>query len=146
MNFLDKLTELLSPDQISTQPDQLRVASIDESSLPPVTPVAVVWALSTDDISLVVKLCIEHKVPITSRGGGSALEGSTIPTEQSIVLDLSRMTEILNYWPEDLQVCVQPGLIYDDLNNKLKSDGLFFPPSPGGSGNLATDCSRTTTI
>ena len=138
MNFLDKLTELLPQDQISTQSDQLRVASIDESSLPPVTPVAVVWALSTNDISRVVKLCVEHKVPITSRGGGSALEGSTIPTEQSIVLDLSRMTEILNNWPEDLQVSVHPGLIYDDLNKKLKSDGLFFPPSPGGSGNLAT--------
>ena len=138
MSFLDKLTDLLPQDQVSTQPDQLRVASIDESSLPPVTPVAVVWALSTDDISKVVKLCIEYKVPITSRGGGSALEGSTIPTEQSIVLDLSRMTEILNNWPEDLQVSVHPGLIYDDLNKKLKSDGLFFPPSPGGSGNLAT--------
>ena len=138
MSFLDRLTEFLSQDQVSTHPDQLRVASIDESTLPPVTPVAVVWALSTNDISRVVKLCIEHKVPITSRGGGSALEGSAIPTEQSIVLDLSRMTEILNNWPEDLQVSVHPGLIYDDLNKKLKSDGLFFPPSPGGSGNLAT--------
>ncbi len=138
MSFLDKLTELLPNDQVSTQPDQLRVASIDESTLSPVTPVAVVWALSAEEISKVVKLCIEHKVPITSRGGGSALEGSAIPTEQSIVLDLSRMTEIPNYWPEDLQVSVQPGLIYDDLNKKLKSDGLFFPPSPGGSGNLAS--------
>ena len=138
MSFLGKLRELLPQDQVSTHPDQLRVASIDESTLPPVTPVAVVWALSADDISKVVKLCVEHKVPITSRGGGSALEGSAIPTEQSIVLDLSRMTKVLNHWPEDLQVRVQPGLIYDDLNNKLKTDGLFFPPSPGGSGNLAT--------
>jgi D-lactate dehydrogenase (cytochrome) len=48
------------------------------------------------------------------------------------------MTAIKNYWPEDLQVEVEPGLVYDDLNEKLKRDGLFFPPSPGGSGDLAT--------
>ncbi|MGH8015762.1 MAG: FAD-binding oxidoreductase, partial [Candidatus Zixiibacteriota bacterium] len=119
-------------------PDQLRVASIDESTLSPVTPLAVVWATSTKEISDVVKLCAEHKVPITSRGGGSALEGSAIPVKNGIVLDLSRMTRILEYWPEDLQVKVEPGIIYDDLNKQLQKDGLFFPPSPGGSGNLAT--------
>ncbi len=138
MSFLEKLSALVNPDQFSTRPDQLRVASIDESTLPPVTPIAVVWATSTEQIASIVKLCAEHKIPITSRGGGSALEGSAIPLKNGIVLDLSRMTKILDYWPEDLQVKVEPGIIYDDLNNQLKKDGLFFPPSPGGSGNLAT--------
>ena len=136
--FLEKLAKLLPPDQFSTHPDQLRVASIDESTLQPVTPIAVVWATATEQIASIVKLCAENKVPITSRGGGSALEGSAIPLKNGIVLDLSRMTNILEYWPEDLQVKVEPGIIYDDLNEKLKRDGLFFPPSPGGSGNLAT--------
>jgi D-lactate dehydrogenase (cytochrome) len=48
------------------------------------------------------------------------------------------MSNIIEYWPEDLQVKVEPGIIYDDLNKQLQKDGLFFPPSPGGSGNLAT--------
>jgi D-lactate dehydrogenase (cytochrome) len=138
MRFLEKLASLLPPSQFSTHPDQLRVAAIDESTLEPVTPLAVVWANSTDEISQVVKLCAEHKVPITSRGGGRALEGSAIPVENGIVLDLSRMTGIIEYWPEDLQVKVEPGIIYDDLNKQLQKDGLFFPPSPGGSGDLAT--------
>lgn len=137
-SFLDKLKHLIDPAQISTHPDQLRVAAIDESTLPAVTPLAVVWATSADEIVKIVKLCAEHKVPITSRGGGSALEGSAIPVQNGIVLDLSRMTKILEYWPEDLQVKVEPGIIYDDLNKQLQKDGLFFPPSPGGSGNLAT--------
>lgn len=138
MSFVKKLSELVPANQYSTHPDHLRVASIDESTLPPVTPLAVVWVMSTDEISQIVKLCAENKVPITSRGGGSALEGSAIPSENGIVLDTSRMTNIVEYWPEDLQVKVQAGIIYDDLNEKLKRDGLFFPPSPGGSGNLAT--------
>ncbi len=138
MSFIEKLSTLLPPGQFSTHPDQLRVASIDESTLTPVTPQAVVWASTTEEISKIVKLCAEHKVPITSRGGGSALEGSAIPLKNGIVLDLSRMAKILEYWPDDLQVKVEPGIIYDNLNEKLKRDGLFFPPSPGGSGNLAT--------
>ena len=48
------------------------------------------------------------------------------------------MTRVLNLWPEDLQVEVEPGIIYDHLNNQLKREGLFFPPSPGGSGDVAT--------
>ncbi len=55
-----------------------------------------------------------------------------------LVLDLSRMNRILHLWPDDLQVQVQPGIIYDHLNNHLKNEGLFFPPSPGGSGDIAT--------
>jgi D-lactate dehydrogenase (cytochrome) len=138
MPIIDRLRTLLPADQISTQPDQLQVASHDESTLPSVTPLAVVWALDAEQISSVVRACVETGTPITTRGAGSALEGSTIPSANGVVLDLTRMTRILNFWPDDLQIEVEPGIIYDHLNAKLKNDGLFFPPSPGGSGDVAT--------
>jgi len=138
MNILNELSNLLSPDQLSTHPDQLSVVSKDESSLPPVTPLAVVWPDNAEQTAEIVKLCFENNTPITPRGAGSALEGSTIPLSTGIVLDLSRMTGILEFWPQDLQVRVEPGIIYDDLNEKIKREGLFFPPSPGGSGDIAT--------
>ncbi len=138
MDILKKLTSLVPEDQFSIQADQLNVASEDESTLPGVKPLAVIWATNTKEISEIVKTCYEAKIPITTRGAGSALEGSTIPLPDGIVLDLSRMTNIIEYWPDDLQVKVEPGIIYDDLNLYLKNDGLFFPPSPGGSGDIAT--------
>jgi D-lactate dehydrogenase (cytochrome) len=138
MDIVARLRELLPPGQVSIQADQLQVASHDESSEPGVMPLAVVWAISTEQIHLVVRACIDTCIPITTRGAGSALEGSTIPLADGIVLDLSRMTKIINLWPDDLQVEVEPGIIYDHLNDKLKLDGLFFPPSPGGSGDIAT--------
>ncbi len=138
MSLVDQLAEFLPSDQVSTQADQLQVVSRDESTLPGVTPLAVAWATDTEEVAHVVRLCAESGTPITTRGAGSALEGSTIPLENGIVLDLSRMTAICNLWPEDLQVEVEPGLIYDYLNEKLKNEGLFFPPSPGGSGDIAT--------
>ena len=48
------------------------------------------------------------------------------------------MTEVVAVRPADLQVDVQPGIVYGALNRRLRAHGLFFPPSPGGSAELAT--------
>ncbi|MDH3939217.1 MAG: FAD-binding oxidoreductase, partial [candidate division Zixibacteria bacterium] len=138
MDILTRLRHFVDPDRISTQADQLAVVSRDESTLDPVTPLAVVWPLDAAEISRIIVECRETQTPVTTRGAGSALEGSTIPSLGGLVLDLSRLTEIVQLYQDDLQVTVQPGIIYDDLNNKLKSEGLFFPPAPGGSGDVAT--------
>jgi D-lactate dehydrogenase (cytochrome) len=138
MEFLDKLKSLVESDQFSIHPDHLSVVSEDESTLEGVIPRAVVWPTDENQIHEIVKLCFENKIPITTRGAGTALEGSTIPLKNGIVVDVSRMTNIIELWTDDLQVKVEPGIIYDNLNNILKNDGLFFPPSPGGSGDLAT--------
>lgn len=138
MDIVSQLADLVAADQISTHPDQLAVVAHDESTLPEVIPAAVVWPGTSEQVARIIRLCYETKTPVTTRGAGSALEGSTIPLPNGIVLDLSRMTNIIEYWPEDLQVQVEPGIIYDDLNERLKRDGLFFPPSPGGSGDIAT--------
>jgi D-lactate dehydrogenase (cytochrome) len=137
-DFLEQLAGLIPADRFSTHPDHLQVVSGDESTLDRQTPRAVVWATDSTEIAHIIRLCAETGTAVTTRGAGSALEGSTIPDPDGIVLDLSRMTAIVNYWPDDLQVEVEPGLIYDNLNEQLKRDGLFFPPSPGGSGDLAT--------
>jgi D-lactate dehydrogenase (cytochrome) len=138
MKIIDDLKKIIPADRLSTHPDHLAVVSRDESTLPAVMPIAVIWATNSAEIAEVVKCCALSGVPITTRGAGSALEGSTIPERNGIVLDLSRMVAIKNFWPEDLQVEVEPGIIYDNLNAFLKREGLFFPPSPGGSGDVAT--------
>ena len=137
-SIVERLAGLFPPDRFSFHPDLLAVASKDESSLGAVTPLAVVWPLTSAEVSQVIRECIVSRTPITTRGAGSALEGSTVPAPNGIVLDISRMTRILNFWPEDLQIEIEPGIIYDHLNNHLKREGLFFPPSPGGSGDVAT--------
>lgn len=136
--LVEDIKKLLSDDQVSNQTDHLNLVSKDESTLDPVVPQAVVWPETADEVAAVARYCYENNTIITTRGAGSALEGSTIPSENGLVLDLSRMTKIIDFWPDDLQVRVEPGIIYDDLNNHLKNEGLFFPPSPGGSGDIAT--------
>ena len=143
MDFLEKLQLLVNSGQFSTHPDHLSVVSEDESTLPGVIPKAVVWPSDENQICNIVKLCFESDIPITTRGAGSALEGSTIPLENGIVVDLSKMINIIELWSDDLQVKVEPGIIYDDLNNILKNDGLFFPPSPGGSIQMGSSSAQS---
>jgi D-lactate dehydrogenase (cytochrome) len=138
MPLAHDLAALLSPERISTTPADLELVSHDESSCVPALPDIVVWPLTTDEVSRVVRYAYQHHIPLTARGAGSSLEGNPIPVRGGIVLDLSRMDKILTVYPEDLQVTAQPGIVYNHLNDQLKPYGLFFPPSPGGSSDVAT--------
>ena len=138
MRLADNLAAFLSPERVSVNAADLELASHDESSCSPSLPDVVVWPLTTEEVSRVVGYAYAHAIPLTARGAGSSLEGNPIPVRGGIVLDLSRMDAILAVHAEDLQVTVQPGIVYNHLNDQLKPYGLFFPPSPGGSSDVAT--------
>ena len=138
MNLVAELKRILGDKLVTDNATSLENVAIDESALEPVTPAALVWAESVEQVVELVKFAAAHKVPVTARGAGSALEGSTIPSAAGIVLDLSRLNRVLDFWPEDLQVRVEPGMIYDLLNDYLKRESLWFPPAPGGSSDIAT--------
>ena len=136
-DFLAQLQFLLPPSDFSLQPADLDSYARDESSQPAQLPLAVVWAETAEQVAAVLKLCNQHKVPVTARGGGSSLEGNAIPSVNGIVLSLEKMNKVLEILPQDFQCRVQPGVIYDDLNKQLARHGLFFAPGPS-SGNVAT--------
>jgi D-lactate dehydrogenase (cytochrome) len=98
----------------------------------------VVWAVSTDEVAAVLRQASDLRVAVTARGAGTSLEGNPIPVAGGIVLDLSRMNRVLAVRPEDLQADVEPGVVYAELNRQMRPHGLFFPPSPGGSSDVAT--------
>jgi D-lactate dehydrogenase (cytochrome) len=133
-----RLHALVSPERVSTRRADLEAAGRDESSLPAHAPEAVVWARTTDEVAAIVRVAVELHVPVTARGAGSSLEGNPIPVCGGIVLDLSRMNRVIAIRPGDLQADVEPGVVYDELNRQLRPHGLFFPPSPGGSSDVAT--------
>jgi D-lactate dehydrogenase (cytochrome) len=138
MNHVDQLQKVIGTEKVTDHSTTLESVAIDESSMTPVLPIALVKAESAVDIQKTISYCYEHTLAVTVRGAGSALEGSAIPVKGGIVLDVSAMNKVLNFWQEDLQVKVEPGIIYEKLNDYLKKESLFFPPSPGGSSDVAT--------
>lgn len=136
--LFDRLRGVIAEDRLSMRATDLQVAACDESSLPAGNPEIVVWPSSTEEVVSIVKVAADSGTPITARGAGSSLEGNSIPVRGGIVLDLSRMQRVLAVYADDLQVEVEPGVVYAELNRQLRSTGLFFPPSPGGSSDVAT--------
>jgi D-lactate dehydrogenase (cytochrome) len=115
-------------------------------------PDAVVWPASTADVSAVLAAANDRDVPVTPYAAGSGLEGSAAPTHGGISLDMTRMDDVVEIRPDDLQVDVQPGVIGSDVDEAVGRHGLFFPPLPSSGdlstigGMIATDASGMKTV
>jgi D-lactate dehydrogenase (cytochrome) len=122
----------------------------DESSFEVPPPAAVVFAESTADVADAMKLANQHDTPIIPFGAGSSLEGHLLAVQGGISIDVSRMNRILSVNPEDLTVTVQAGVLRKQLNEEIKSTGLFFPIDPGADASLggmtATRASGTNAV
>ena len=116
----------------------------------PRRPDLVVYPTSTEEVSRVLALANERRVPVTPFGAGSSLEGHVIPTRGGISLDLSRLDRIVELAPGDLSATVQAGVTRKALERAAGEHGLFFPVDPGADATLggmaATNAAGTTTI
>jgi len=123
----------------------------DESAFTTVPPPAVVvFAESTADVAQVVAWAQADRVPVIPFGVGSSLEGHLLAVQGGISIDVGRMNRVLSVNAEDLTVTVQPGVTRKQLNEEIKSTGLFFPIDPGADASLggmaATRASGTNAV
>ena len=104
-----------------------------------------VWVETAEQVSKVLKLANNEKIPVYPRGAGTGLSGMAVPIKGGIVLDMNHMNKILKISIEDRLAIVQPGVIYTDLEKALNPYGFFFPPDPASEkvctlgGNVSTN-------
>jgi D-lactate dehydrogenase (cytochrome) len=122
----------------------------DESSFEAPPPAAVVFAEQTKDVADAVKLAAQYEVPVIAFGVGSSLEGHLLAVQGGISIDVSRMNQVLSINAEDLTVTVQAGVTRKQVNEAVKSTGLFFPIDPGADATIggmsATRASGTNAV
>jgi D-lactate dehydrogenase (cytochrome) len=155
MNYLEErhlreLASIVEPDRFSIGESNLDLHSRDQSHHRPSRPEAVVWPANRSEVSEILRYANENLIPVTGWGSGSSLEGNPIPVKRGLVMDFSQMNRILDIREEDFQADVEPGVVYQDLNEKLRHRGLFFPPDPGAratlGGMIANNASGTRTV
>ena len=134
--LLRALEDIVGPENMTVDPVELLCYARDASenfALPDV----VVWPRSTEQVSAILKLANEHKVPVTPRGAGTCLSGGPVPIRGGILMVMTRMNRILEVDVEDMLALVEPGVIWQELNDAVAPYGLFLPPDPA-SGSVCT--------
>lgn len=105
---------------------------------------ALVFPLSTEEVCGILRYANANRVPVTPRGAGTNLVGSTVPLQGGIILDLSRMDRILELDRDTMTATVEPGVLLRDFQSYVEERGFFYPPDPGEKassigGNISTN-------
>ena len=115
--------------------ENLHKYSHDETENLHYLPEVVIKPRTAEEISEICKLCNEHRIPVTPRGGGTGLSGGALPHLGGVLLSTERMNSILDIDERNLQVTTEPGVITETLQNAVKEKGLFYPPDPSSRGS-----------
>ncbi|KAI0162031.1 RNA dependent RNA polymerase-domain-containing protein [Xylariaceae sp. FL1272] len=141
-------------DIISIDAEDLQAHGYSEWSSvnPDGLPVAVAYPRSTEQVSVIARVCNKYRIPIIGYSGGSSLEGHFSAPYGGVSVDFAYMDQIIQFNKEDMDIVVQPSIGWQDLNAKLleMDSGLFFPVDPGPSakigGMIGTNCSGTNAV
>ena len=145
-------TELKSifKDRFSTSTSTRFNYSRGEDTYDPVPSQAVIFPETNEEVSTILKLCNERKIPLVPFGTGTSLEGNVVGIEEGITISLEKMNKILSVNVEDFDCRVQANVTREQLNEHLREDGVFFPIDPGANaaigGMAATSASGTMAV
>ncbi len=121
-----------------------------EDTYDPILSKAVVFPETNEEVSKILRLCNEHKIPVVPFGTGTSLEGNVVGNEKGITISLEKMNKILNVNVEDFDCRVQACVTREQLNDYLREDGVFFPIDPGANaaigGMASTSASGTMAV
>src|SRR6266849_6335641 len=126
---VDELRQLLPPEQVLWRDYDLMLYEYD-GSIDKHRPLAVVFPLSSDEVSRVVRACDRFGVPYTARGAGTGLSGGAIPSHGGVLISLARMNRILEIDVDNMRAIVEPGVVNMRLGQATNVFGLTYVPDP----------------
>ena len=121
-----------------------------EDTYEPVLSQAVVFPETNEEVSKILKLCNDSKIPVVPFGTGTSLEGNAVGNSNGITISLEKMNKVLNVNAADFDCRVQANVTRKQLNEYLREDGVFFPIDPGADaaigGMASTSASGTMAV
>ncbi|GCC53438.1 FAD-binding protein [Chryseotalea sanaruensis] len=133
-SLIQQFEQIVGQQNIIVDEEKRYNYSHDETEDYSFLPDVVLKPGNTDEISAIMKLCNEHTIPVTPRGGGTGLSGGALPINKGVVISMERFNKIINIDELNLQATVEPGVITEVFQNAVKEKGLFYPPDPASRG------------
>lgn len=141
-SVIAELQSIVGPTNVLGAPSELIAYSYD-ATFQQHPPDIAVTPTSTEEVAAVMKLANREGLPVITRGAGTNLSGATIPLSGGIVLALTRMNRIIEIDHVNTCAVVEAGVINGELQARVESEGLFYPPDPSSlaqctlGGNIA---------
>ncbi len=131
-DVLKRLRDIVGDQFVITDEEKMEPYSHDEVAEAEYAhmPEVVIKPKTSAEIAEIVKLANEKLIPITPRGAGSGLSCGAVPIYGGILLSVERMNRILEIDEENMMVVVEPGVVTNEINDKIKDMGLFFAGYP----------------
>jgi glycolate oxidase len=133
--ILQELTKIVGQNKLFTDQETRNHYGHDETEDYVFPPSVVVKPASAMEISKILKLANEHKIPVTAIGGRTGLSGGALCVHKGIGLSTEKLNTILNIDEQNLQVIVEPAVITQVLREAVAEKGLFYPPDPSSQGS-----------
>ncbi len=133
LNWMDALRARLG-EAVSTDAEVLSVHAQDETEDLRFPPQAVVRARSREDVVATMEVAHAFGVPVTAAGARTGLSGGALAVKGGIALSLKGMDRVVEVDLANHQVRVQPGVIVQELQERVQRDGLFYAVDPASRG------------
>ena len=135
INHIETFRNICGEEYVLADKDTLEQYAHDETERLSFPPDIVLKPRTTEEVSAIMRLCHEHRIPVTPRGAGTGLSGGALPHLGGVLLSTERMNSIVEIDERNLQVTTEPGVITEVLQNAVKEKGLFYPPDPSSRGS-----------
>ncbi len=135
LQLIDSFKKIAGDAYIFADEDSLNNYAHDETENLHFLPDIVIKPRTAQEISQIMIICNEHKIPVTPRGAGTGLSGGALPHLGGVLISMERMNSIIEIDERNLQVTTEPGVITEVLQNAVKDKGLFYPPDPSSRGS-----------
>ncbi len=140
MKYLEnELVDIVGRDYVLTDESEILFYAIDvmwiprmyiDRGLEPPLPDFVVLPENAEQISKIVKLANQYRIPIVPWGGGSGSQGGIMPIYGGITMDLKRLNKIIKIDPESQTVIAEGGINQYELEAALNAKGYSLPHIP----------------
>jgi glycolate oxidase len=141
--LIERLEAVLPPEAVIHDPSETRAYECDGLTAYKCPPLAVVLPASTQEVSNALRICHEMDVPVVPRGAGTSLAGGALPTEDSVILGVAKLTDVLETDYDNRFIRVQTGRTNLSVTGAVEEDGFFYAPDPSSqlacaiAGNIA---------
>jgi|SRR5271157_358524 len=141
MNIRDNLLGIVGSENFFDEPEVLKKYSKDFSLVPPGVPNYVVKPSDVQEVQKVIQFANNHLIPVVPTSSSVHFHGASIPRQGGIILDLTRMNQILEIDEMNRRVRIEAGVTWGQLTDELGKKGfrMIMPLLPDSQRSVVAD-------